>query len=166
MVGERPTDGWDGYGEDDEGLAALDFYASDQAEDTDPDISEVLAGFAPAEEPEDGPREPVFSVTNPPGTVTVVTSLDGAVQRIRLSPEAARMTERELADEIVVVASLATQDAKSAQYTYMLEGLRQQGHDDAATRDFLTRDLDLPSPEQARSAQAQIFATRYSSDHV
>ena len=48
----------------------------------------------------------------------------------------------------------------------MLEGMREQGHDDAATRDFLARDLDLPTPEQARAAQAHIFATRYSGDHV
>ena len=57
------------------------------------------------------------------------------------------MTETDLADEIVVIAGLATQDAKSAQYAFMLEGMREQGHDDAATRDFLTRDLDLPTPE-------------------
>jgi len=46
----------------------------------------------------------------------------------------------------------------------MLEGMREQGHDDAATRDFLTRDLDLPSPEDARAARAQVFATRYGGD--
>ena len=29
-----------------------------------------------------------------------------------------------LAEEIVVIADLATQDARSAQYTFMLEGMR------------------------------------------
>ena len=90
-----------------------------------------------------------FTVTNPPGTVTVTTFMDGRVQQIDLSPKATTMTETDLADEIVVIAGLATQDARSAQYAFMLEGMREQGHDDAATRDFLTRDLDLPSPEQA-----------------
>ena len=60
------------------------------------------------------------------------------------------MTETDLADEIVVIAGLATQDAKSAQYAFMLEGMREQGHDDVATRDFLARDLDLPTPERGQ----------------
>jgi hypothetical protein len=47
----------------------------------------------------------------------------------------------------------------------MLEGMREQGHDDAGTRDFLARDLDLPTPEEARAEKARIFATRYAGDH-
>jgi hypothetical protein len=39
--------------------------------------------------------------------------------------------------------------------------MRQQGHDDVATRDFLARDLELPSPEEAKAARAQLFSTRY-----
>jgi hypothetical protein len=75
------------------------------------------------------------------------------------------MTENSLAEEIVVIAGLATQDARSAQYSFMLEGMRQQGHDNVATRDFLARDLDLPSPEEARAARAEVFATRYAGRH-
>ena len=91
--------------------------------------------------------------------------MDGRVQQIDLSPKVTDMTETDLADEIVVIAGLATQDARSAQYAFMLEGMRQQGHDNVATRDFLARDLDLPSPEEAEAAQAQVFATRYAGDH-
>ncbi len=91
---------------------------------------------------------PVFTVANPPGTVTVTAFMDGRVKQIDLSPKATDMTETDLADEIVVIAGLATQDAKSAQYAFMLEGMREQGHDDVATRDFLARDLDLPTPER------------------
>jgi hypothetical protein len=109
---------------------------------------------------------PVFTVANPPGTVTVTTFMDGRVKQIELSGSTTDMTEQELADEIVVIAGLATQEAKSAQYAFMLEGMREQGHDDAATRDFLARDLDLPTPEEAREARAHIFATRYTDDHV
>ena len=69
-----------------------------------------------------------------------------------------------LAEEIVVIAGLATQDARSAQYTFMLEEMRAQGHDHVATRDFLTRDLDLPTPEQARAARAELFTTRYAGE--
>ena len=107
----------------------------------------------------------VFTVTNPPGTVTVTTFMDGRVQQIDLSPKVTDMTETDLADEIVVIAGLATQDARSAQYAFMLEGMRQQGHDDVATRDFLARDLDLPTPEEAKAARAQLFATRYAGGH-
>jgi len=104
-------------------------------------------------------------VTNPPGTVTVTTYLDGRVHQIDLSPKAAAMSESALADEIVVIAGLATQDARSAQYTFMLDGMREQGHDSAATRDFLARDLDLPTPEQARAARAELFSNRYAGDN-
>jgi hypothetical protein len=75
------------------------------------------------------------------------------------------LTESQLAEEIVVIARLATQDARAAQYVHVLEGMRQQGHDDVATRDFLSRDLDLPSPEDASAARAQVFAMRYAGDH-
>jgi hypothetical protein len=126
-------------------LAALDFSRPDQDED-------------------DAGSVPTFTVTNPPGSVSVTTLMDGRVKQIELSSRTTDMTEPELADEIVVVAGLATQEARSAQYALMLEGMREQGHDDAATRDFLTRDLDLPSPEEARATRAQIFATRYGCD--
>jgi hypothetical protein len=107
---------------------------------------------------------PTFTVTNPPGTVTVTTYMDGRVQHIDLSPQVVSLTESALADEIVVIAGLATQDARSAQYTFMLEGMREHGHDNVATRDFLSRDLDLPTPEQARAARAELFTTRYAGE--
>jgi hypothetical protein len=91
--------------------------------------------------------------------------IDGRVQQIDLSPKATTMTETHLAEEIVVVAGLATQDARSAQYSFILEGMRAQGHDNAATRDFLRRDLDLPSPEDAEATRAEVFATRYAGGH-
>jgi hypothetical protein len=108
---------------------------------------------------------PVFTVTNPPGTVAVTTFMDGRVKHIELASTVTDMTEADLAAEIVVIAGLAVQDAKAAQYAFMLDGMREQGQDDAATRDFLTRDLDLPTPEQAQAAWAEVFATRYVGDH-
>jgi len=160
--------------------AALDFSApaaessvsvfeafGDYAVDDDPMTADVLDALdpRPPEVAADEPSVPMFTVTNPPGTVTVTTFMDGRVNRIDLSPKATTMTETNLADEIVVIARLATQDARSAQYSFMLEGMREQGHDDFATHDFLTRDLDLPSPDQAQAARAQVFATRYASNH-
>ena len=139
---------------DDDDLPALSFYGPDAesaASDLDALDDEVVATM--------------FTVTNPPGTVTVSTFMDGSVQRIDLSQEVISMTEADLADEIVVIARLATQDARAAQYVHVLDGMRQQGHDDVATRDFLSRDLDLPSPEDASAARAHVFATRYAGDH-
>ena len=133
--------------DDDDDLPALSFYAPD---------AELAASDLVAT---------MFTVTNPPGTVTVSTFMDGSVQRIDLSQEVISMTEADLADEIVVIARLATQDARAAQYVHVLDGMRQQGHDDVATRDFLSRDLDLPSPEDASAARAHVFATRYAGDH-
>lgn len=161
-------------------LSALDFSASDDdvASDLDAFDGYVVeeptgvdmaddAGLLPDPEQvgDDGLPVPLFTVTNPPGTVTVTTFMDGRVHRIDLSPKASTMTETNLADEILVIARLATQDARSAQYAFMLEGMRQQGHDDVATHDFLSRDLDLPSPEQADAARASVFSTRYTGDH-
>lgn len=157
-------------------LAALDFSAApDDAVETDlgvildayraPETDDVGAALMveDAGEISEDPM-PTFTVTNPPGTVTVTTFMDGRVDQIDLSPKVTSMTEHRLADEIVVIAGLATQDARSAQYTFMLESMREQGHDNAATRDFLTRDLDLPTPEQAQTARADLFTTRYAGE--
>ena len=108
---------------------------------------------------------PLFTVTNPPETVTVTAFMDGRVHQIELAPKVTNLSERDLAEEILVIAGLAAQQAKSAQYSFMLAGMREHGHDDAATRDFLTRDLDLPTPEQAEDARAQVFSTRYGGDN-
>lgn len=110
------------------------------------------------------PQVPTFTVTNPPETVTVSTFMDGRVSHVELSQKVTTMTETDLAEEIVVIAGLATQDARAAQYAFMLDGMRQHGHDEGATRDFLSRDLDLPSPEAATADRAQIFAVRYAGE--
>ncbi|KUI37099.1 hypothetical protein [Mycobacterium sp. GA-2829] len=148
--------------EPEDDLSALDFYqpVPAEAEDSELVALDAFTDHDPAAEP-----EPLFTVTNPPGTVTVTTYLDGRVQYIQLSPQVAHMTERELAEEIMVIAGLATQDAKSAQYQRMLDGMREQGHDDPATRDFLQRDLQLPTPDEARARRAEVFTTRYAGSH-
>ena len=141
---------------DHDDLAALDFSATGAQDEAD--LGVILGDFGSANV--DDAEMPLFTVTNPPGTVTVTTYMDGRVHQVELSPGAAELPEAALADEIVVIAGLATQDARSAQYTYMLEGMREQGHDNVTTRDFLNRDLDLPTPEQARAARAERFTTR------
>lgn len=160
-------------------LAALDFSVADEAAD-ETDLGVILGDYtAEAAADESEPLEafadkhsgdtadgvmPMFTVTNPPGTVTVTTYMDGRVHQIDLSTKATTLAETVLAEEIVVIADLATQDARSAQYTFMLDGMGGHGHDNAATRDFLSRDLDLPTPEQARAARDELFATRYAGE--
>ena len=165
MVDATPPDTPEEDDHDD--LAALDFSVADsQSEESVLDaIAECIAVDETEDEDDEELPVPLFTVTNPPGPVTVTTFMDGRVHQIDLSPKVTTMTETHLAEEIVVIAGLATQDARSAQYAFMLEGMRQQGHDDVATRDFLARDLDLPSPEQADAARAQVFATRYAGGH-
>ena len=123
-------------------------------------------GVAPSvDDTEDSLGIPLFEVTNPPETVTVTVFLDGRVQRIDLAPKCVQLTERDLAEEILLIAGLAADRARSAQYSSLLAGMREYGHDDAATRDFLHRDLNLLTPEQADDARAQVFSTRYGGDH-
>jgi hypothetical protein len=167
----------------DDNLAALDFFsprAADPPDDVTGTLFDAHAAPTPAGDehehaaptsdgdehatPEDELPTPIFTVTNPPGTVTVTTFLDGRIDRVELSAGASSMTESELAQEIVVIAELATAKAKSAQYAFMLEGMVGEGHDRATTHDFLARDLKLPSPQQAAAAQAAVFATRYVGD--
>ena len=142
-------------------FAALDFSGADDA--SDGAGLAALDIYAPVDE--EARTVQVFTVTNPPGSVTVSAVLDGRVRHIELSPRAAELSESELAAEIVVVAGLAAQDARAAQYTVVLEGLRDCGHDEAATRDFLRRDLGLPSPEEAQADRARVFSARYPGDH-
>jgi exoribonuclease II len=160
MVSDTPSHDSDDERDD---LAALDFCVT-QSETAGSDL-DALGDYADEPAEDDELAVPVFAVTNPPGTVTVTAFLDGRVKQIELSGKVTDMTETDLADEIVVIAGLATADARSAQYAYMLEGMRQQGHDDVTTRDFLARDLDLPTPDEVKAARAQLFSTRYAGDH-
>lgn len=147
-------------------LGALDF-SIDDASPVENEIDSFLGGFtavASSDELDTSDEIESFTVTNPPGTVTVTTLIDGRVHQIELSPRATTMTETLLAEEIVVIAGLATQSARSAQYTALLAGMREHGHDGVGTRDFLSRDLQLPTPEQALAARAAVFAARYTGD--
>lgn len=178
-MGDFPPHDDGDYDDADTGLGRLDaVYPYDDADDSGLDVFgtyEVPGGgeygdgydaaLGSADEPGEELPVPLFAVTNPSGTVTVAAYMDGRVHRIDLSPKVTDMTERDLADEIVLIADLANQQARSAQYTFMLEGMREHGHDDVATRDFLNRDLNLPTPEQADAARAQVFSTRYGGDN-
>jgi F420-0:gamma-glutamyl ligase len=107
----------------------------------------------------------MYTVTNPAGTVSVTVCLDGRAHRVELAPKVTGMTERELADEIRVIADLARQKARSQLHALIVEGVRVMGYDPAIMRDGLRRELDMPTPEEAAETAAEVFASRYSADH-
>lgn len=164
MAAHHPDDGFDeevsGELPGDDLGGALDFlYVEDGTSSgaaTDTSEDDVPA--------DDEPDQFGYTVANPPQTVTVTALMDGRIQRVRLAPGATKMTEVELAEEVLVIADLARQDGRSAQYEVMYSGLRELGHDRAEAKDFLSHSLDLPSPEDAAATRAHIFATRYSGD--
>lgn len=131
---------------DSETQAAISAQTED-ARDEDDEISRTLA-----------------TVTNPAETVSVTATMSGEIHKIELSPTVvATMTASELADEILVVANLARQQARAMQYASILESVHG-ANDDEAPGGLLENHLGLSSPEQAAQAQAKVFAARYASD--
>ena len=137
-------------------LAALDFYPpSDDEPQDNPKTT-------PSED--DDSEVPVFTVTNPAGTVSVTAYLTGPVQRVDLDPNVVKMTERELAEEIRVLAELAQLKARSVMHSFLLEGLTRMGHDRSEWSSILSTAIQLPSPEQAAENLAEVFTARYGDD--
>jgi hypothetical protein len=83
MVDDAPPHNPDDGDHDD--LAALDFTAAEDA--AEESVLDALAEYvAPEEAGDDELPVPLFTLTNPPGTVTVTTFMDGRVHQIDLSP--------------------------------------------------------------------------------
>jgi ESX secretion-associated protein EspD/H len=169
---ESPADD-DGVAESD--VAALYEYAPPEPEDAGSELDAIhsatqtsAAAQVDADE-EDGLQ--LFTVTNPPETVSVSALMDGRTQRVRLSPTATNMTESELADEILVLAGLARQQGLAGQHTFLLENetvaenLHEIGiADNEILRGLIDNVMHLPTQDQADAAQAEVFATRYTTD--
>lgn len=116
---------------------------------------------AEADQPEES-EITTFTVTNPQGSVSVSTLLDGSVHYVHLSESASGMSEARLADEIRVIADLARQKALSAQYTFIQEKMADEdAKGSAMLREFMGIALKLPSPEEAAATQAEVFTARY-----
>ena len=149
------------------GLADLDEYAPAEIADavTVEDIIDSQTGDADEHDDDDAPG-PMFTVTNPPGTVSVSSLMDGSIQKIDLAPSVTTMTESQLAEEIRVIADLARRKGLAGQYTLMATMLYSEAHHNGAeVREVLEQGLELPSPQQVDEAQADVFASRYSERH-
>lgn len=177
--GHEPVDALDFSAAEDTGAEsdaeALDAYAPTETEEVDTELEAIAATTEPSDEEddeEDGAQQ--FTVTNPPETVSVSALMDGRTHRVTLSPTATNLTESELADEIIVLSELARQKGLAGQRTYVMEsaadnaGLQQlndMGLDSTQLlRDFVESGMRLPTEEQAETAQAEVFAARYTAD--
>lgn len=147
-------------------LDALDDYAPVQTDDAEGDLDALHALTERDEEPE----LELFTVTNPQGSVSVSTLMDGRIQHVELTDKATSMSEAQLADEIFVIADLARQKARASQYTFMVENIGELTDEDAEgsalLREFVGMTLNLPTPEEAAAAEAEVFATRYDVDYT
>jgi hypothetical protein len=148
---------------EDHTFAALDFSTTEDHHEQQ--AVHALADYAPSgtEDVEDS-QGPLFTVTNPPGTVTVTTYLNGCVQHVGLAQTVTKMTEAELAQEIMAVTAVAATKARAALHTFVAGLLRLQGMDSASASDFAERRLSFPTPEQAAAAEAA-FIARYADDY-
>ena len=156
-------------------VEALSEYGPTEPEEVETELEAIAATTEAAEveeDEEDGLQQ--FTVTNPPGTVSVSALIDGRTQRVELSPKASSLTESELAEEIIVLADLARKKGLAGQHTYLLEnasqteGMQELGEigldSNQILRDFMEAGMQLPTPEQADAAQAEVFAARYTAD--
>lgn len=160
MAGDWDDTSWDDdepeYVEDESSLDALDFI--------DPgDYSEDNSGpAAPAADTgDDAVPAMYFTVTNPPGTVSVSALANGQPAQIDLSPRVVDMTESQLAEEILVIARLAAQNALAGQRLILSNILERLGVDRTSIGNHLEHDAGLPSVDTVLAEKAHIFATRY-----
>lgn len=102
-----------------------------------------------------------FTATNPLQTVIVTALMDGRILHIDLAPQVTAMSETELAKEIMLVAEMARMQAQAAQHAVIAAMMNRTGLDPAATRNFIERDLHLPSPEAVKAHRTQFFAERH-----
>jgi hypothetical protein len=163
-------------GAEQSGVDALDEYAPAEAAETETELEAIDAATEATDEQEHDEEDGValFTVANPADTVSVVALMDGRTHRVQLSPKVTSMTESELAEEIVVLAELARQKGLAGQHSYLIqnasqaEGLQELSEvgldGNEFLRIFMETGMQLPTPEQAADAQAEVFATRYGSN--
>ena len=154
---------------------ALSEYAPTEPEEVEDEL-EAIAAATEADEAEEDEEDGLqhFTVTNPPETVSVSALIDGRTERVKLSPKVNSLSESELSEEIIVLAALARKKGLAGQHTYLLDNiaeveglqnLEELGLDgNQVFRDFVEVGMQLPTPEQAEAAEAEVFATRYTVD--
>lgn len=172
-----------GNDDDHDDLAAMNFFVADD-DNGEEAADDTLHTYVPAE-PEDTATEmdamrsaveataeeaevevddfQLFTVTNPSLTVSVSARMDGGIQQFYLSPKLTGVSEPDLAAEILALADLARQKGLAGMHTYLLENDSELGFEGGGSLpDFVKSvGMELPSPDEASEAQAEVFATRY-----
>jgi len=178
-----------------ESEGGLDYFATDGGADTDPDDSDLdllltsdddapdgdtAGSYADAVAPavdtasddddqttDDGtPRVVVFAVSDPAGTVTAEASIAGSIQRIKLAPKAASVTETELTRSILATAKLANMKGRAVQRALIEGVLAAEGLDDERVEAIIEANAaDLPTARQADAAVAEAQAAYLRGEH-
>jgi hypothetical protein len=146
-------------------IAALRTQAAVESDDTTIDVDALRAATAvAADEATDALAGYLVTVVNPPGTVTVKALSDGSVHEVDLSPKVVSMTESALADEILAIADLARQKGLAKHQAFIADIVRvfAEGGGQGVNDELIIGSLELPTPQDAEAAQAEVFATRYS----
>ena len=121
-------------------------------------------GEAEVEVDDDADQAMFFTVTNPPGTVSVTALGNGMPIRVDLAPKVVEMTESQLTDEICVIAGLASRHAKAGQHLLVSSLMQRMGHDKVSVRSFVEYELGLPSVETVLAEKSEVFASRYTDE--
>ncbi|MEM6109615.1 hypothetical protein AAHS21_25780 [Mycobacterium sp. 050272] len=149
--------------------AALDTYVPEPTGRGPDDTETALDAVAPLPTAQAGQGAVgMYTVINPPETVSVSALLDGTTGRVALSAKVTSMSEAELAEEILIIADLARRQALAGQQAYLLGGdslaetMRELGSDGSeVVREFMENGLGLTTQDQADAARAEVFAARY-----
>lgn len=106
----------------------------------------------------------LVSASNTAATVTATALTGGQVLRVELAPQVVKMTEHELAEEILGVSAMARQQGAAARHAIIAEVMRLLGHDPAAMQSFLGRNLGLPTPDTVLTTKAETLTNSYAED--
>lgn len=127
-----------------------------------PDAADINA-FAPLAATTASPESGLVTVANSQGSVSVSADMGGRIHRVDLSAGATSMGEQQLAEEILVIANLARQRARSAQYTLLLDTLAeapvQEPESQPALLEFVTKAMGVATPEDADATEGTVIAT-------
>ncbi|MFN6550228.1 hypothetical protein ACP6C7_00415 [Mycolicibacterium septicum] len=145
-----------------DGLPDYSDYAQAR-DDTDDDwLTDSAAGQSTAGQDGDSVETLLVTAANPTGSVAATALLGGQVFRVKLSSQVTKMTESELADEVVTVCILASRQAEATQHYLIATLMHELGQDPASTSSLLEHTIGLPSPRTVLNEKARMFSDFYS----
>jgi hypothetical protein len=104
----------------------------------------------------------LVNASDPSDSVSATALMGGRIVRIELTPQVTKMSEADLAREIVSVCRLTSRQAEAAQHHLIASLMSGLGHNPANIRAFLEHTVGLPSPETVRNEKVRELAAYYS----